>query len=83
MSVNAKEFLAVKRSNSSKTSTKTLTFKNCISFMQKDEYLNDGVLVKGPMGILSKWSRIEIGFAQNDKQNGQSVSSGGTGSIQR
>lgn len=82
MSVNAKEFLAVKRSNSSKTSTKTLTFKNCISFMQKDEYLNDGVLVKGPMGILSKWSRIEIGFAQNDKQNGQSVSSGGTGSIE-
>lgn len=82
MSVNAKEFLAVKRSNSSKTSTKTLTFKNCISFMQKDEYLNDGVLVKGPMGILSKWSRIEIGFAQNDKQNGQSVSSGGAGSIE-
>lgn len=83
MSVNAKEFMAIKRSNSTNTATKTLTFKNCISIMQKNEYMNaNGELESGPMGVLSKWSRIEIGFAQRETDaNGKTVREGGRGSI--
>lgn len=82
MSVNAKEFLAIKRSNSTNTASKTLTFKNCISIMQKNEYMNaNGELESGPMGVLSKWSRIEIGFAQKDTIDGKIVRAGGCGSI--
>ncbi len=82
MSVNAKEFMAIKRSNGTNTITKTLTLKNCISIMKKDEYMNaDGELESGPMGVLSKWSRIEIGFAQKETVNGKTVRAGGCGSI--
>ena len=81
MSVGAKEFLAVKRANN--TSKKTMTLKNCISLMQQSEYMTEeGVLTCGPMGILSKWSRIEIGFAQVDTKDGATVRSNGTGSIE-
>lgn len=82
MSVNAKEFMTIKRSNSTNTVTKTLTFKNCISIMQKNEYMNaDGELESGPMGVLSRWSRIEIGFAQRETIDGKTVRAGGCGSI--
>ncbi len=81
MSVGAKEFLAIKRSNN--TSKKTMTLKNCISLMQQSEYMReDGVLTCGPMGILSKWSRIEIGFAQVDSKDGAMTRTNGTGSIE-